>query len=199
VQKDILDLGAFISSIDKATGRVDRSQGDVHPMGNPHYYLDPIRIKNVIPKITEKLIEFLPEKKDKFEQRLKIFSNALDKNFLSWQNRLHKLNTKNVITYHKTLLYFLQRFQINLIATIEPKPGIPPTASHSLELIELAKKNHIHCILNESHFETVAAQRISKEISGQVSVVPTEVGALPGTDTYTDLIEKLVTGLEACK
>lgn len=197
--KGFLDVGHFIPALEKVSGSLDRSQGDVHPLGNPHYYLDPVRIKDVAPKITEKLIELIPEKKSGFENLQKVFAGTMDKKILEWRRRVQKIKTKNVITYHKTLVYFLDRFGLSLKSTIEPKPGIPPTASHSLELVKLAKSDNIRCILNESHFETVAAQRISKEIGAHVSVVPTEVGGLPGTETYIELIEKLVVGLEACQ
>ncbi len=193
-----LDLGESIPALEKISGSLDRSQGDVHPLGNPHYYLDPVRVKDALPQITQKLIALMPTKKAALENRLKNYTAELDKKINEWQMRLQKAKGKSVVTYHKTLLYFIDRFQLTLKNTIEPKPGIPPTASHTLELIKQARTENIRCFLNEAHFETVAAQRIAKEVRGNVSVVPTEVGALPGTETYIHLIDKIVAGVEAC-
>lgn len=197
--KGHLDLSAYVEALGKTEGRLDRSQGDVHPLGNPHYYLDPIRIKNLLPKITEKLSELQPENKSTFETLQKTFSDTLEKRTQNWQSRIQKLTTKNVVTYHKTLIYFLDRFGLTLESTIEPKPGIPPSVGHSLEVIKLVKARNITCILNESHFESTAAHRISKATGAHVSIIPTEVGALPNTETYLDLIEKIVEKLEGCK
>lgn len=193
-----LDLGQFISALDKIEGKLDRGQGDVHPFGNPHYYLDPERIREILPKISEKLAELQPEHKEQFEQNAKNLGQTLSQKIDGWKKRVQTSGVKKVITYHKTFVYFLNRFGIQLVGTLEPKPGLPPTASHVMTLIKEAKNQNVQCILNENHFETIAAQRLAKDHPMKIMSLSTEVGGSPKAKDYVALIEEIVSGVESC-
>lgn len=140
-----------------------RADGDVHPEGNPHFMLDPMRAARVGFKIAEKLGSLLPNKKDLFQKNSKIFYLKMKKLVDIGQKALESKN-KKIITYLKTLNYFADRFKLQVIDYLEPKPGIPPTASHILHVIQEIKKQQPHHILIEEYFDATVAKRIKREI-----------------------------------
>jgi len=197
--KGFLELGESVEdALEKQSGTLDRSLGDVHPMGNPHYYLDPERLRKLLPLVAAKLGELMPSKRDVFHQNSERFAQQLVTLESSLRERIQKTKIKSIITYHKTLLYFLHRFELNLVATLEPKPGIPPSTSHIVSLINLAKEKRVGCILNESHFEVTAARRVSQKLNIKFSVVPTEVDDLYDVTDYPSLLKKITLGIESC-
>ncbi len=199
-QPGYFDAGSVIDAIEVSKGGVDRTQGDVHPFGNPHYLLDPLRAKKVAEALTKRLSDLDSAHAEIYSKNLNTFSNEIDRRLTGWQARVQKTNVRSVITYHKTLSYFLDRFQIQNAGQIEPKPGVPPAAKQIFKLIDVARSQKVHCILVESFFEPTIAKRIAKEVSGvEVQIVPVEVGALAAATNYFEMIEAIVKALEACK
>jgi len=192
------NAGLMIHPIEVPEGRIDRSLGDIHPGGNPHFYLDPKRMKKIAKMLSLRLSALDPEGKKDYENNLKVFETQVNKKLLSWKDRVKGASVKKVITYHRTINYFLNRFGVKFAAAIESKPGVPPTAKQILSLIKLIKAQKIKCILVESFFELKAAQRIQKDTNVKVIRVPVEVDALPNTSSYFDLIENLVQAIETC-
>lgn len=198
-EKGYLELGPLASPIEVPAGKIDRAEGDVHPFGNPHFYLDPERVAQVVGPLAARLGELDPDGKAVYEQRAKEFAVRLKSLSVEWGERLVKTGIKKVITYHRTLNYFLDRFRIAQSGTLEPKPGVPPTAKHLMELIAMVKSEKINCILVESFFETGAAERIKQEVpSVKVQTVAAEVEALPPVKAYVDLGEQIVRAVESC-
>jgi zinc/manganese transport system substrate-binding protein len=194
-----LVTGQFIDALEVPAGFVDRAQGDVHPMGNPHFQLDPKRIQKVVLAISERLAKLDSENSTKYKAQAEKFNAEIETKLSQWQARVNKSGVKKVIAYHKTMTYFFDRFGIQQVAAIEPKPGVPPTAKHIMETIQAMKSQGIHCVLNESFFETTAGERLAKEGGGKLKVVATEVGAVSGTEDYFKLMDSIVTAIEACK
>lgn len=193
-----LDLGQNVTPLEKSAGPVSRADGDVHPLGNPHYYLDPERVRGLLPVIAAKLSELQPDHKNDFENNAKQMSETLSTKLKEWKARVDKSGIKKVITYHKTFNYPLKLFQIDVVGTLEPKPGIAPTTSHIVELIRNAKSENVRCVMNENHFETVAAERVAKESPLYIAKLSTEVGGSAAAKNYVSLIEEIVQGIEAC-
>lgn len=193
-----LALGEHIEAIDKPQGAIDRAEGDMHAEGNPHFYLDPVRVKKLIPLIADRMTRLDPENKDYYQKQAAVFEQKLGEHLKKWEAQLSGFKSEKVITYHKTLSYFLKRFELKVLDSIEPKPGIAPSAKHTLGLIAKAKEEKAKCILNESFFETTAARRISEEINGKFKVVPTEVGATKEATDYIALINNLVNQTAQC-
>lgn len=186
-----LVTGNFIETIGKIEGKVSRSHGDVHPEGNPHFLLDPVLAIQVAEKIKDKLSELDSEQKSDYERRFKSFKKKMNSLVLSWEKKL-KSPTK-VITYHKTLNYFFRRFKTDLAGFLEPKPGIPPTASHILSMIKKAKKEKVKLILVENYFDPTVAQRVSRDVKGvKVRLVPVAVDGKKGIESLFDLYKNLV-------
>ena len=197
-RKGYLEVGSLIEPLHVITGAVDRAQGDVHPKGNPHFWLDPVRVKTVSVGLAEKLASLEPASSERFRIRQKVFAQKIDDYMKGWDERVKKTGIKEVVTFHKSLEYFLVRFNVQSVGTIEPKPGIPPTARHIMQLLELMKEKKVRCVLNESYYETTGAERIRKEIGAKIQVVPADVGSVEGVNTFFELIEKLVFSLEFC-
>lgn len=115
----------------------------------------------------------------------------------SWQARINKTGIKEIITYHKTLNYFFDRFGIENPINLEPKPGIPPTAQHILEVIKVARERKIKLITVENFFDTSFADKITREVPGlRIVIIPVEVGGDPAIKTLDDLYDNLVSVME---
>lgn len=192
------EAGRFITPIEVQQSRVDRSQGDVHGLGNPHFTLDPVRAIEIAKALSKRLSQLDASNKAHYQKNVKDFEKKINHKLLGWTERTKQAGIEKVVTYHKTLNYFLHRFNFKLLGEIEPRPGIPPTAKHILSLIETIKREKASCILVESFFETHAAERIKKSVPVQIEVVPTEVNATRKATDYEALIEAIVSSIEKC-
>ncbi len=193
-QAGFFSAGEHVTPIDIPKEKVDRAKGDVHAKGNPHFHLDPERAIAVVAALAQKMAELDPKNAESYLARSKTFANTINDKLVLWKKRIEASGVTGVITYHKSLNYFLERFGIKNMADIEPLPGVPPTAKHVQYLIKLVRDRKVKCILNESYFETTAAERLKKEAAVNIQIVPVEV-----VTTYVDLIESLVKAVEACK
>ena len=192
-----LELGPYISPIEIPTEKVTRAEGDVHPFGNPHFNVDPIRMGTVAVKIAERLGELDPDHAASYAEKAQSFKSRMEEKTKGWQARIKKSGATKVITYHKTLNYFFDRFGIKNPINLEPKPGIPPTAQHILEVIKVAKAQKIKLILVENFFDISFAGKIISEIPDmRVVTIPVEVGGDPTIKTLDDLYENLVSVIE---
>ncbi len=198
--KGYLELGNFIDAIDKPAGNVSRADGDVHPEGNPHFYLDPIRMGDVALKVASVLGEIDNKNKNVYLTNAKALQQRLKSKSLAWKTRLQKafLNkSMSAVTYHKTLAYFFDRFGIKNAGYLEPKPGIPPTSGHILELIKKMKQESVSLILVENFFDPSVTKKIKQEIANlKIDLVPVSVGGAEGINTLDDLYEHLVKTIE---
>lgn len=192
-KKGYFEAGQFIKAIEVPV-KIDRSQGDVHPSGNPHFHLDPIRVQKVAHQLSAALTALSPENKNYFEKRLEKFSKKIETQMSNWKTRIKASGVTKVVTFHKSFNYFLTRFGISLAETIEPKPGLLPNAKHTAEVITLIKQQSIKCILVSIYHEGSAAVRhIENTTQAQTHYSPLEAK----TD-YFSLIEELVQSIESC-
>ena len=193
-----VELGKWIEPIELPTGSVTRAMGDVHPDGNPHFTLDPVRLGDLAIRLAEKMGEVDTKNKDAYLQRAQTFKATLQEKTKSWQSRIAALKNKKLITYHPSLNYFMQRFGLSVENYIENKPGIPPTAQHTLDLIRIMKTAGIKLVLVDNFFDTKVAERIAKDVPGaKVVSVGIAVGSTPDLKSSIDVIEQLVKVIEA--
>lgn len=193
--KGLLELGTFVEAIDKPKGAISRAEGDVHPDGNPHYLLDPLRAAKLAPIIAKRLGTLDPKHASSYTKRAELLKTQLESLTKKWQTQL-KNAPKEVITYHKTLDYFLERFEIKALINIEPKPGVPPTAAHILSVIKQAKERKIATILVDHYFDLTPAERIKGSVPGmQVKQVAVAVGGLANAPTLQDMYGAIVSAL----
>jgi zinc/manganese transport system substrate-binding protein len=161
-----LEAGSLIEVLEKPLGAVSRAEGDVHPDGNPHFMLDPIRAGTVAMGLAERLAELDQAHAEGFRQRAQALDERLKKKTEDWKARVQASQVGQAFTYHKTLVYFFDRFGLKNAGTLEPKPGIPPTASHLLELIRVAKERQVKLCLVEHYFDLGAANKLAGEVPG---------------------------------
>ena len=195
-----LDLGSMIDPIEKPTGDISRAMGDVHPDGNPHFTLDPIRDGDLALKVAERLSDLDPSGKAGYTSRAAGYRDKLVKKTAEWQKRIEATGIKEVVTYHPSLDYFVDRFHLKVPINLEAKPGVPPTTQHILDVIEQVKKDKIKIILVDNFFDTKIADRVAKDAPGvRVESIGNAVDSAPGLKTTSDVIEALVQAFEKGK
>ena len=188
----LIDLSSSISKKEVPTTKIDASYGDVHPYGNPHYWLDPENAKIMAEEIYNSLTDFSSSNADYFKKNLDGFKAIIDSNMKIWSGSISGIEQKNIITFHKSWVYFTDRFGINVVSNVEPKPGIPPTPSHDAELIQLIKKDKLKIILMENYYSDSAPNHISESTGIKVVKVPIAVNGIEGVDSYIKLIDYII-------
>lgn len=192
-----LEVGSLVEPIDVPTMRVTRAQGDIHPEGNPHVTLDPIRAGKIALVVAQKLGELDPAHKAQYDSRAQALRQRMEEKTKGWQERITKSGVKKVITYHKTLTYFFARFGLENPMILEPVPGVPPTAKHIMEVIDGAKAQGIRLVMIENFYDASLGQRIEKDVPGLRTVsAPVAVGSRKDLVKMDDLYEALVKGVE---
>ena len=187
--------GNFIETLEKPTVAISRADGDVHPEGNPHFLLDPINALKIAEALKNKLKKLDAENASTYENNFEKFSNDLNAKLEIWKKRI-KVGTK-VITYHKTLTYFYNRFGIENVSLIEPKPGVPPSVGHVLAVMKKARSAGAKLAIVENYFDPKVAYRVAKDVEGmKVVIVPVSVGGEVNISNLFDLYERLVASFE---
>ena len=186
--------GDYIEALEKPTVKLSRADGDIHPDGNPHFLLDPLNALKVAEAIKNRLSKMDKNNASFYAKNFTNFSKKVHSKLLDWKKKVS--SGLKVITYHKTFTYFYHRFNIKSIAFLEPKPGIPPTAAHILNVIDKAKEKSVKLVLVENYFDPAVAKRIVKNIpSLKIKTVPVAVGGERGIDTIIQLYDRLVTAV----
>lgn len=192
-----LEVGSLVQPIEVTTGKISRADGDVHPLGNPHVTLDPQRLGQIAVIMSERLGELDPENAAHYQKNAKSLQSRLIKKTEDWQARINRSGIKKIVSYHKTLSYFFDRFQISNEAILEPKPGLPPTTSHILNVIDLMKNQKISLILVENYFDPTVTKKMMKELPTiRTESVAVAVDGSPQVKKIDDLYEKLTAAIE---
>jgi zinc/manganese transport system substrate-binding protein len=180
-------LGAHILEI--PTGQITRAMGDVHPLGNPHYLLSPENGRHTAQAIQKKLTELSPNDAAYFDQRYADFDRRLTEAQKRWQGIIGGARGTKVVTYHRSWSNFCDAFGIEVVGYVEPRPGIPPSPSHTLTLIQEMKRMNIKTILVEPYFDLKTPNAIARETGAKVVVMPPSVGGVPEVKSYFDLFD----------
>ena len=180
-------LGAQILEI--PTGQVTRAMGDVHPLGNPHYWLDPENGRRVAKAIGEKLGQLRPCDTAYFDQRLADFNTRLDAAEKRWTAAMAPYKGAKVVTYHRSFPNFADRFGLDIIGYVEPRPGIPPTPQHTLDLINEMKRQNVKLMLIEPYFDLKTPNAIGRDTGAKVLVMLPSVGGVKEASDYFKLFD----------
>ena len=194
-QPGYLDLSQFIQPLE-VVPVADRGQGDIHPNGNPHYWLDPENGRLMARGISARLGELDPSGKEAYAKNLAAFEQALTAKEADWAARMKPLEGQPLITFHKSWSYFAKRYHLEEVGTIEPKPGIPPTAQHTLEVIKLVGQRKVKIMLMENFYDRRMADLIASKTAAKVVQVPNSVGGEESVKTYFDLFDRIVGSIE---
>ena len=184
-----LDSSLQASILEVPTGQVTRAMGDVHPLGNPHYWMDPENGKRVGKEIAQKLTQLRPNDKVFFEQKLTDFTTALDAAQKRWLAQMAPYKGTKVVTYHRSFPNFAERFGLDIIGNVEPKPGIPPSPQHTLDLINEMKRQNVKVMLIEPYFDLKTPNAIGRDTGAQVLVMPPSVGGVKEITDYFKLFD----------
>lgn len=184
-----LDASQFAEILEIPQGTVTRAEGDVHPLGNPHYWLDPDNGRRIARGIANKLADMDTADGAFFQQRFQDFEKRLLAAEQKWDAEMKPYRGRKVVTYHRSLPNFAKHFGLDVIGYVEPRPGIPPTPSHTLELIQLMKRENCKIILVEPYFDLKTPQSIARETGAQVVVYLPSVGGVKEVTTYFQLFD----------
>jgi zinc/manganese transport system substrate-binding protein len=184
-----LDASQFAEILDIPQGPVTRAEGDVHPFGNPHYWLDPANGRRIARGIADKLAALLPGDAAYFQQRFQDFDKRLAAAEQKWDAQMKPYRGRKVVTYHRSFTSFARRFGLEVIGYVEPRPGIPPSPGHTIELIQLMKRENCRAVLVEPYFDLKTPQSIGRETGAQVVVYLPSVGGEKQVTTYFELFD----------
>ena len=184
-----LDASQFSEILEIPQGTVTRAEGDVHPLGNPHYWLDPDNGRRIAKGIAGKLADLDPDDAAYFQQRSQDFAQRLAVAEQKWEAEMKPFRGRKVVTYHRSFPNFAKHFGLDVIGYVEPRPGIPPTHSHTLELIQLMKRENCKVVLVEPYFDLKTPQSIGRETGSQVVVYLPSVGGEKQVTNYFELFD----------
>jgi zinc/manganese transport system substrate-binding protein len=184
-----LDASLTAQILEIPNGNITRAMGDVHPFGNPHYWTDPENGKLIAKAVSGKLVQFRPNDRAVFEQRLADFISRLDAAEKRWLAMMAPYKGTKTATYHRSFPNFAERFGLDIMGYVEPRPGIPPTPQHTLDLINEMKRQNVKLVLVEPYFDLKTPQAIGRETGAQVLVMPPSVGGVKEITDYFKLFD----------
>ena len=184
-----LDASTGVRILEIPTGQITRAMGDVHPSGNPHYWLDPDNGRIIARSIAAALARLSPADKAYFDQRYADFDKRLSDAQKRWDAAMAPYKGTKVVTYHRSWPNFTARFGLDVMGYVEPKPGIPPSPSHTIELIQEMKRQGVKLILVEPYFDLKTPESIAREVGGKVMVLTPSVGGVKEAGSYIALFD----------
>jgi zinc/manganese transport system substrate-binding protein len=184
-----LDASSQARILDIPQGQITRAMGDVHPQGNPHYWLDPENGKIIAREIADKFGELRPADKAVFQQRLGDFSTRIDAAEKRWTAAMAPFKGAKVVTYHNSFPNFAERFGLTVIGYIEPRPGIPPSPQHTLDLMNEMKNQNVKLVMVEPYFDLKTPNAIGRSTGAEVLVMPPSVGGVKEVTDYFGLFD----------
>jgi ABC-type Zn uptake system ZnuABC Zn-binding protein ZnuA len=192
-----VDVSRGVPVLEVPSTRVDRSMGDVHPLGNPHYTMDPGMAPIVAQNLVDGLAGVAPEHRAAFEKNRQAFLARLDEAMARWTRALAPVKGARVVVYHLYWSYVLNRLGLSQAAAVEDRPGIPPSPAHLTRLIRQMKEERIKVLVVAPWNDLKLATRVADEAGAKVVVLAPMVGGVKGADTYIGTIDHNVNALVA--
>lgn len=184
-----VDASTAIPVLDTPRGNVDRSMGDVHPLGNPHYWLDPENGRRVARLFKAKFTQLDPANAATYDRNERDFETRLNAAEEGWTRDLATIKGKPVVAWHTSWHYFAEYTGMNIVAFMEPKPGVPPSPAHLYGVIQTVKRTGAKIIVMEPFYDRKVADLVAKQTGVTVLILPPSVGALKGIDDYIQLMK----------
>lgn len=184
-----LDASQTAKILDIPSGQVTRAMGDVHPQGNPHFWLDPANGRRIAQAVQGKLSEISRGDAAYFAQRYADFDRRLSEGEKRWKAALAPYKGLKVVSYHRSWPNFADAFGIDVIGYVEPKPGIPPSPAHTLDLEQEMKRQNVKIVLVEPYFDAKTPNAIGRDTGAEVLVMPPSVGGVKEVTDYIKLFD----------
>ena len=192
-----LDASLTAKILEIPTGQITRAMGDVHPQGNPHYWLDPDNGRRVAQAVQGRLAQLQPADAAYFVQRYSDFDRRLAEAEKRWDASMAPWRGTKIVTYHRSWPNFCERFGLDVIGYVEPKPGIPPPPRHIFELIATMKREGVKLLLVEPYFDEKTPNAIGRESGATVLMLPPSVGGEKAITDYIELFDHAVAAVVA--
>jgi len=170
----------------------DRSKGDVHSLGNPHFMIDPVTVRIIARNIATHFAQIDPKNAATYNGNLARFNAKLDAKYADWQKQLAPYRGARIVTYHKDFVYLAARFGLNVVDELEPKPGIAPSPAHLAQVIGKMKSSNAKVILVQPFQNRKTAETVARQTGATVLDLSQQPGAVPNTTTYFDLMDNIV-------
>ncbi len=171
----------------------DRANGDVHSMGNPHFLIDPVDVRIIVAQIATHFAQLDPASAAVFRANLDQFDRTLDTKYAGWRAQLAPYRGAKIVTYHKDFVYLAERFGLDIVETLEPKPGIAPSPAHLAQVISTMRAQHARVIIVQPYQNRRTAETVARQTDGLVLDISQQPGAIPNTTSYFDLMDHVVT------
>jgi zinc/manganese transport system substrate-binding protein len=184
-----LDASLNAKILDTPTGQITRAMGDVHPQGNPHFWLDPGNGRRIAQAVQAKLTELDKADAAYFSQRYADFDRRLTEAEKRWQGLMAPYKGLKVVSYHRSWPNFADAFGLDVIGYVEPKPGIPPSPAHTLELEQQMKAQNVKIVLVEPYFDLKTPNAIGRDTGAEILVMPPSVGGVKEVTNYFQLFD----------
>ena len=188
-----LDASEGLPILEVPVGQVDRSMGDIHPQGNPHYTLDPRHGKAIAAAIRERFKSLAPEQGQTFEANCDTFQLRLSERIEVWERAARSLRGRKIVAFHKQWEYLADWLGLEIVDYVEVKPGIPPSPRHISRLVELIERENIVLLLGANFGDTRAAEKVAERAGIRLLTLPASVDGEEGIVSYEDLFEAVVT------
>ncbi len=185
---EVVDLSQKITKLEVPT-RLDASEGDVHRFGNPHYWLDPRNVPVIMDEIVAALAQASPADAPAFKANAAAYVKVLEAKTHEWEALMKPLQGRQIITFHRSWTYFAAWLNIIVAEQVEPKPGVPPSPSHTAAVIDLVRKGGIKAILVEPFYDMNAPEQIAEAAGAKVLRVSTSVGGVEQARDYLSMMD----------
>lgn len=193
--KGFVDASDGISVLEKPVGTVSRAEGDIHPLGNPHYYADPKNLEIVADRLAEVFSRLDAANAADYAANAKAFDERMETSLAKWEQEMAPYKGASIVTYHTNFVYFADRFGLKLFGSVEAKPGIPPTPRHISELADAMKQAGVRVVVYQPYYSAEASRELASKAGGVAVEIATEAGGLPGTDDVFSKFDVLVSSV----
>jgi zinc/manganese transport system substrate-binding protein len=187
-----LNASSGIHVLEVPEGEVDRTMGDIHPEGNPHYWLDPRNGIQIGQTIAERLKSLRPEQASYFEENLEYFTSRLEENIQKWEKEMDPLRGLEIVCEHKQWEYLANWLDLMIVGLVEDRPGIPPSPRHTAQLISQMQERKIPLLINAVFYDPNIPEKVAKRGGAHFLVLPTSVEGEEGVESYFDLFDGIV-------
>ena len=195
-----LNVSQNIPVLDLPKTQIDRSMGDIHPMGNPHYWIPPDNAVIIAGEIADRLCQLDPAHANQFQSNLSRFKQEISAHKVAWEKEAAPLKGLKIVTYHKSWSYVSQWLGMEEVGYVEPKPGIPPPLSHLYQLVGLMRQQKVKVVVVETFYSRKTAEEVARLSGGKLAILPSDVGARGDVKDYFALVDAVVKGIvEAAK
>ena len=196
-----VDASQGIHVLEIPTGPVNRSRGEIHLQGNPHYLLDPSNAKIVADTILRALVAISPADTDFFTANAEDFKRRIDEAMVRWQAMAAPLRGKKLAAYHRTWSYLLERFGMEVVGYVEPKPGISPSPLEIRNLVTSMARQNVRLIIHAPVYHPRTPNAVARQVVAQIGEpvtvlkLPAHVEGVPEADSYFTLFDYILTAL----